>query len=326
MDNIRVKSNVLYVEASCVGTIGGSHHSLLFLLREIDKSRYTPHVVFYERNNLLSQYQQITENIHILSPTSSFRLLGEPPNSLAFLNPIRRKVNSFVNFFVSVVLPAVKRARWLKRQRIDLVHLNNNPYLSDWVLGCKLAGIPCVAHYRGLRKRTERLSVAVASRVDRIICISQAVYDVLRSSGCKVEQLRLIHNGIDPEYFKPSSSADKFRSKIHINQNDFVIGIVGNIKEWKGQMIFVQSMIRVFRNHHHVTALLVGGVSDADQGHYAEIKERIKEKGLEERIRFTGYTDVVADYVNVMDLVVHASVAPEPLGVFLSRPWFLENR
>ena len=145
-----MKSNVLYVEASCAGTIGGSHHSLFFLLREIDKSRYTPHVVFYENNNLLSRYQQITENIHILSPPSSFRLWGELPDSLVFLNPIRQKVNSVVNFFVSVALPSVKRARWLKKQRIDLVHLNNNPYLSDWVLGCKLAGIPCVAHYRGL--------------------------------------------------------------------------------------------------------------------------------------------------------------------------------
>ena len=309
-----MKSNVLYVEASCAGTIGGSHHSLFFLLREIDKSRYTPHVVFYENNNLLSRYQQITENIHILSPPSSFRLWGELPDSLVFLNPIRQKVNSVVNFFVSVALPSVKRARWLKKQRIDLVHLNNNPYLSDWVLGCKLAGIPCVAHYRGLRKRTEWLSVAVASRVGRIICISQAVYDVLRSSGCKVEQLRLVHNGIDPDYFKPSSSTDEFRNKIHIKQDDFVIGIVGNIKEWKGQMIFVQSMIKVLRNHHHVTALLVGGVSDGDQGYYAEIKKRIEEKGFGEQIRFTGYTDVVADYVNVMDLVVHASVAPEPFG------------
>lgn len=320
-----MKHNILYVEASCVGTIGGAHHSLYFLLREIDSSKYAPHLVFYEHNELLSRYEQITGNIHILSPPSSFRLWDELPRGLYFLNPVRLKVNSLVNFVVSVLFPAVKRACWLKKHKIDLVHLNNNPYMSDWVLGCKLARIPCVAHYRGLRKRTDWLSRSVVSRVDRIICISQAVYDVLLSSGCKVEQLRLVHNGIDPDYFKPSLSAEKFRNKINLEENNFVIGIVGNIKEWKGQMVFVQSIIKLLQKYDHIVALLVGGVSDTDQGYYSQIQTLINEQGVSDQIRFTGYTDAVPDYVNVMDVVVHASVAPEPFGRVLIEAMVLEK-
>jgi len=33
--------------------------------------------------------------------------------------------------------------------KIRIVHINNAPYLSDWLVACKLLGISCTAHLRG---------------------------------------------------------------------------------------------------------------------------------------------------------------------------------
>src|SRR5436190_22300259 len=46
----------------------------------------------------------------------------------------------------------------------------------------------------------------------------------------------------------------------------------------------------------------------------SELQRLIHRYGLDRRVVMTGYKDNVADYVNVCELLIHASVAPEPFG------------
>ena len=43
-------ARILFVEHSAEGSIGGSHHSLLYLIKHLDRERFVPVVAFYEKN------------------------------------------------------------------------------------------------------------------------------------------------------------------------------------------------------------------------------------------------------------------------------------
>ena len=48
---------IMYVEATQDGTIGGSHYCLLDLILEIDQSKFSPIVIFYENNSLEKEFK-----------------------------------------------------------------------------------------------------------------------------------------------------------------------------------------------------------------------------------------------------------------------------
>jgi glycosyltransferase involved in cell wall biosynthesis len=92
------------------------------------------------------------------------------------------------------------------------------------------------------------------------------------------------------------------------------LGIVGNIKEWKGQETVVRSIAILRKTFPNVKCLLVGDTSEGDRYYEKRIRDLIDRMGLSRHIIFTGYQRNVPDYINVMDILIHASINPEPFG------------
>jgi len=60
--------------------------------------------------------------------------------------------------------------------------------------------------------------------------------------------------------------------------------------------------------------VFVGEATAADKKFGQHLGKLAADASIENNLRFTGYQSNVADYVNIMDVVVHASVDPEPFG------------
>jgi glycosyltransferase involved in cell wall biosynthesis len=57
---------------------------------------------------------------------------------------------------------------------------------------------------------------------------------------------------------------------------------------------------------------------DGDPGYEEELRRRASGLGLGERVVFTGHRDDVADVLEAIDVVVHASVEREPFGMVIA--------
>ena len=63
------------------------------------------------------------------------------------------------------------------------------------------------------------------------------------------------------------------------------------------------------------TASIVGGVHRAGESYAADAaRARRARSGLTTRVHFAGFRDDIPDVMNAWDVVVHASVRPEPFG------------
>lgn len=303
---------VLYCESSMDGTIGGSHYCLLYLVENLDRSQFEPVVLFYEDHALVPRFRAVVET-HVCTPPMPVRWGSGSKRSWVFLPLVlaRRAVN-----LVKFARTVVEHISFLKRNRIALVHQNNSVTRHrDWMCAAFLAGVPCVASERGLNSRYTMLDRAYARRLALIIPMSRWIMDHMVERGVPPANIRVMYDGLDPGTIKIARSAEAVRDTYHVRPDQPALGIVGNIREWKGQETVVRALIEVAKVYPDVVCFFVGAATPGDKSYQDRLHALIKEAGIEDNVRFTGYQPDPASFVNMMRLVIHASVQPEPFGM-----------
>lgn len=296
---------ILYCESSADGTIGGSHYCLLYLLEHLDRARFVPLTVFYEPHAILDRFRAVSETV--VYPQDAPVRWGQ---SGALALP-RRAVN-----LAKLGATIAGNVAFLRRRGIQLVHLNNSiTRHQNWMLAARLAGIPCIVHERGLSETYTSGDRAYARRVAAIIPMSAWIRDHMIARGVPGDNIRVMYDGLDPERVKATVAPDALRRAWNIGPDQRIVGIVGNIRPWKGQETVARAFIEVAQRFPDLVCFFVGKTTPADEGYLANMKVMLADAGLESRVRFTGYQQDVPSFMQAMDVVIHASTDPEPFGM-----------
>ncbi len=309
--------NILYCEGNTDGTVGGSFFSLLYLVSGLDKTKYDPIVVFHDEHSLLPQYHAAgIRTLIIPAYRPVIYHVEHVPLSLFWLvRPCRDVLQKIVNFSKGFVGRAFYYARLLRELNIDIVHLNNSIVRNnDWMLGAMLARIPCITHERGINKHYPLLARVLSRRLKAIVCISNAVRDNLKDHAIDAGNLVTIYNGIDPGAVLVNPEATDVLHHYGIGPGIRVVGVIGNIKLWKGQETMIRALPLILQDVPGLVCLFVGDTSPADQTYHNHLLQLAEELGITKNIRFTGYTRNVANFINAMEIIIHTSIEPEPFG------------
>lgn len=303
---------ILYCEGNVDGTIGGSFYSLLFLVENLDRTRFHPIVVFHRDHVLIPRFEASGADVHVIAPSPPLRLRTDVWRWAA---PLAKVLQKAINAWRGMIGEGLRRALFLRRHRVDLVHLNNSILRNHpWMLAAWLTRTPCVTHERGINPFYSREARFFARRLRAIICISGAVRASLVERRVAHQRLVLIHNGLDPSGIRPSVPGGAIRARHGIPPSASVVGMVGNIKEWKGQDVVVRACGRLRARLPNLYCVLVGDTAEGDLAYRRQLEDLVRERDLQQHVIFAGYQPNPADYMNAMDVVVHASTLPEPFG------------
>jgi glycosyltransferase involved in cell wall biosynthesis len=303
---------ILYCENNVDGTVGGSYYSLLYLVKGLDRTRFEPIVVFYTQHSLLGAFHDAGVQTHVWPRAQAYSFGARVRGPLRVLLLALQKGLNVVRTFVA---PAIGRAWFLRRHGIGIVHLNNSVlYNHDWMLAARLAGVTCVTHERGINERFPPAARYFGKRLDAVICISEAVKENMRQRGADFGNLVTIHNGLDPHAMRLHTAPEALRAAHALAADDRVVCMIGNIKAWKGQDTVIRAMDQVRRACPSVRCLLVGDTSPSDRPYEQTLRSLVASLGLERHVIFAGFQKNVADYLMMCDVMVHASVLPEPFG------------
>lgn len=325
---------ILYVEQNVDGTIGGSYRSLLFLLRGLNRTAYTPIVAFYREHELLPDYRAAgcrtlllwyPKALDLTTPLGRLGPLGR------VLAPAVRLVQRVFNAaYVSGAL-FLRNLLVLLRERVDVLHLNNGVRVGvEFLLAAKLLGLKCVIHQRGITP-VPKLSAWIARRADHVICVSDAAKDNLVAHGLAAERCTAIHNGINMEALRKQirRSPAEVRASLGIPSDTLIVGLASMIRPWKGQMVLVRAMEQLKDRYPTALGLIIGGVADndrRDREYYDLICSYIRERGLERSVRLMDYQPNAPEFLQIFDVMVHTAIDPEPFsrvvieGMALERP------
>ncbi len=305
----------MYCESNTDGTVGGSFFSLLYLVKGLDKDRFRPIVVFHCNHSLIPEYEEAGIKTLII-PKPLPLVFGKPGNMLlSAIFPLLKFFQKIVNFIRFFPATAISYARLLKKHNIQLLHLNNSIVRNhDWMLASMMSGIKCITHERGINNHYSRMARYFGGKLGAIICISNAVKDNLIKHNVNITNATTIYNGIDPEVLRANLSSEDIKAMHNVDNKNVLIGVIGNIKQWKGQETMIRAMPAILEKFPETTCLLVGDIA-ADDAHYqSRLELLLKEEDIETSVVFTGYTKNVADYVAALTIVIHTSTEPEPFG------------
>lgn len=295
-------------------SVGGSHYSLFYLVESLDKAKYDPIVVFHRDNKLIPMYRDAGIDARVFRIKTPYQFATRLRSTM----PLRRLmgfIQSLANLWRMVLFPALRCAVYLLKNRVDLVHLNNTIIRNHhWMLGATLVGAKCITHERGINERISWFSIFFSNRLAAVICISKAASDNLAQKGIRKDRLVVVHNGLDARRVQAKVEIGEIKRQLGIPTDCPVIGMVGNIKEWKGQDVVTRATAELNKRWPNLRCLLVGDTAESDKYYEKRLRQLVSELGVAQNIVFTGYQRDVANYVNIMDVVIHASVSPEPFG------------
>jgi glycosyltransferase involved in cell wall biosynthesis len=218
------------------------------------------------------------------------------------------------------MLVALKNTGWLvslvKRHRIDIIHLNNGFVPPEALAAVRIARVPCVIHLRDFHRDIQPLKPGLIASVSRVIAVSDAVAKSLDGTVISPSMRTTIHDPVDLERIACAAQArERVRAECELPANAIAVGIFGRVVRWKGQLEFVRAMCEAMPTDARLWAIIVGDESDGGDTYIREVRASIKSSGAAERFILTGYRQNVEDYYGAMDIVVHASISPEPFGM-----------
>jgi glycosyltransferase involved in cell wall biosynthesis len=300
---------ILYL--SPTAQLGGAEHSLLDLATGLDRRRHQPHLLCLGDGPLLAEAARRSVTSEVIAAPAGFArasLRGARSGAVSLLGGVLRAGPTFA---------AVRRAA--RRAEAALVHSNGN---KTHLLSVPLAlgAVPVVWHVRDfLRDRPiERLLVRMANAsVTAVIANSSAVAAHLARLGARPGLVHPIPNGIDLARFTPEGPRAELRSAFGWPRPTRLVGMVGVLARWKGQEVFLRAARELAPRARDVRFVVVGGEIYTTRGHggfEACLRRLAGELGLDGVLAFTGHRDDVPEIMRALDVVVHASVEPEPFG------------
>lgn len=214
---------------------------------------------------------------------------------------------------------ALRYARLIRELGASVVHLNGGLSTQLYaLLASRLTGARCVVTFHG-NEYPSRLIKPFRSLVDRFIVISETVkrhaVDALEIPECKIVS---IYDPVDTDIFNNSVKPADLEVNFGLPPGRKVFSIFGRLDPWKGHIVFLKAARLVLEAIPDAHALIVGDTADADPHYGVELRALSRELGIADRTTFAGYRADIAPLMRASDVLVHASIEPEPFGMVVA--------
>lgn len=265
------------------GVVGGTERQLIDVIRRIDRSRFRPILFCLRDYGLVPVFDGSIPEKHLLN-VSSLLSLGSL-RSLLYL------------------------AGFLRRESVDFVQTFFHDATFFGVMAASIARVPkTISCRRDLGFWYDKKTLSSLRMVNFLsnsfLVNSVSVMECLVSmESVSPDKVHVIYNGIDYDYFShilPTSLPSEYPN---ISKSDRVVGIVANYNRMVKRLdLFVRAADRVSKRVGDVKFLIIGGGRLE-----AEIRELVRDLGIDEVVVFGGKKNQAASYVKAFDLGVLTS-------------------
>jgi glycosyltransferase involved in cell wall biosynthesis len=223
---------------------------------------------------------------------------------------------------IAKIPPAVwRRLGLIRRERIDLVHINNSPCIAfdDWLPAARLARVPIVSHARGpYLPPGGSIARWLTRRFDAVIAISRNVAESFEASGFPRDRMHQVCDGIDLTRWtpRPADEGRRLRDAAGVPEDALLIVLVGLLRSWKGQSVALQALNALSPDVRcRLRLWIVGEASRDEEAYVSELRRCATEHGLASVVSFLGFRSDIPQLMGAADVVLHTSTVPEPFGL-----------
>jgi glycosyltransferase involved in cell wall biosynthesis len=185
-------------------------------------------------------------------------------------------------------------------------------------LAAMIAGVPTLWYQHGVPSLPSWMDrIVTMLPTSGVLCCSK-IGAIAQARLQPSRPVRVVYPSVDLERFDARRllSVDEIRYKLDLPNKGPLIGIVGRLQQWKGMHTLVEAMPQVLKHYPDAHCILVGGKHDLEPAYEDYLKAQIKELKLDSRVILTGLQANVPEWMQAMDIIVHAS-NNEPFGIVI---------
>jgi glycosyltransferase involved in cell wall biosynthesis len=297
--------------------LGGAPESLSYLIRELDRAHFEPHV-YCPPGPAAELFREAGAVVHTGAVSGFTHIWASTYRGRRWLLFGRELVRlpSHVHQF----------RRTLRSQRFELVHFNDSPLIPAAFLA-RREGLPVVWHLRsalperGRDGRSALIRRAIRRLATTSIAINRDVAEVFGVGST------VVPNSVDLQRFRPGDSHIA-RAALGLPTDLPVVSYFGFIYPSKGFREFIEAAARLREQGVDASYLVVGGavrgqeffrtvvgrslqLVDLTRDYESEAKELVHELGLDDVVRFIPFTQDTTNLYQASDVVVAPSQGPE---------------
>ncbi len=296
--------------------LGGAEHSLLSILRHLDRNRWEPHLAG-PPGALLEGARLAGVETH---PIEFPRLRGFPSpaaaGAAAHIARLARETGAGLVYANTVRTAFYGAAAGAGSRRPLVWHMRDcwlsadrprHPWMDRW-----LKRMLCAVAARVIANSRYTASRLVGDEPagDAPAGVEGAGAPPTQATG----KVTVIHNAIETDGFDARVDTLGCRQRLGIPAGVPVVGTVGRLIPSKGQRRFIEAMAEVAAARPDARFLVVGGaIFGEDAAYERSLHSLAAERDLQDRMTFTGQIADVATAYAAMDIFVQAA-DPEGFG------------
>ena len=293
---ISPKKNILLLHSS--NDLYGASKIFLQLIELFISKDFNVHVVLPEKGKL-------DDFLNKKDITVSYHELGVLRKK--YLNP-----QGLINRLVTNMKAINFLSNYINIRSIDLVYTNTSTILCGGI-AAKKNDVPSLFHIHEIptgNKFYEFFSGKIINKIsNKVLTVSNSV----KSHWLKyisTKKIERIYNGI---IFEKTDSL----KKLDRNQVDIVITSVARLIPYKGHMYLIEIADQLIKKPSKFKFLIVGDTLPSYSSYEKSVKQKVKDLGLENQIKFLGFREDVSSILKQSDLFIHPAIAPDPLPTVL---------
>ena len=195
-------------------------------------------------------------------------------------------------------------AGFVRANGIEIVHAHAARDYHLAAMAVRLASRGRLVLTRHTLFPLRRINRQLLKNAGRVIAVSQAVAESLRSNGViESSKITVVHNGIDIDRFEQAIAQDRI-----------LIGTVGHLAPIKGHDIFVRAAALVSARRPDVHFVIIGEDKSLRMDQRKLLENLVAELGLNEIVAMPGWQDDVPSALSSLTLFVSAARS-EPFGL-----------
>src|SRR5919106_4162511 len=297
--------------------LGGAPESLSYLIRELDRDLFEPHV-YCPPGPAADLFREAGAVVHTGAVAGFTHIWASTYRGRRWL--------LFARELALLPQHVLQFRRELRRNRFELVHFNDSPLIPAASLA-RHEGLPVVWHLRsalpdgGRDRRSAFVRAAIRRLATTSIAINHDVGDVFGVGST------VVPNSVDLERFRPGDHSAA-KAALGLRADLPVVSFFGFIYPSKGFREFIEAAARLRQRGVEASYLIVGGavrgeeffktvvgrslqLADLTRDYESEAKHLVDELDLWDVVRFIPFTQDTAELYRASDVVVAPSQGPE---------------
>ena len=310
----KTKSNPKILFLNHHAKMGGSEFVLLDIVKHFPGCK----VILCEHGDLEEKLIRLNIPVEIKELSETTQAVG-------------RKTTNYwdkLRTFPEILLLSFKIAQIAKN--FDYIYANSQKAFIFGCLASYFSRKPLIWHLHDILSTEHfsqshiELDIKYANRYAKaVIACSEAARQSFIDHGGNPEKIVTIYNDVDAEQFVEMDKIglNQFKKNLMLNPEKPILGLFGRLTQWKGQHIAINAMKKI----PEAQLIIVGSPLFEGSTYFEQLLKLAKRLKVSNRVHFLGQRTDISPIIQICDVILHTSVAPEPFGRVIVEGMIMEK-